>query len=184
MSSSAGPPAWRRIGELATQVYALGIHQDRKCAQAPTWLAETRRRLFFAAYNQDKSISTFLGRPVRISKRYADARMPLDLSDEEVTGDEETLKAAIQALRADGWSTKGRWLRASWIVCALVISQQFKQADMRLAHTLHGTRNSRRNIPIFLHQDRRECQGPALVCILWQRSMTFTNAFAETYPNV
>ena len=113
---TTGPPAWRRIGELATQVYALGIHQDKKCAHAPTWLAETRRRLFCATYNQDKSISTFLGRPIRISKRYTDVQLPLDLADDEVTGDEETLNAAIQALDADGWNTKGRWLRASWIV--------------------------------------------------------------------
>ncbi|EOA87309.1 uncharacterized protein SETTUDRAFT_154019 [Exserohilum turcica Et28A] len=115
MCGYAGPPAWRRIGELATQVYALGIHQDKKCAHAPTWLAETRRRLFCATYNQDKSISTFLGRPIRISKRYTDVQLPLDLADDEVTGDEETLNAAIQALDADGWNTKGRWLRASWI---------------------------------------------------------------------
>ncbi|EMD65050.1 hypothetical protein COCSADRAFT_26005 [Bipolaris sorokiniana ND90Pr] len=115
MCGYAGPPAWRRIGELATQVYALGIHQERKCAQAPTWLAETRRRLFCAAYNQDKSISTFLGRPVRISKRHTDIHLPLDLADDEVTGNEEVLNAAIQALDPDGWNTKGRWLRASWI---------------------------------------------------------------------
>lgn len=41
MCGYAGPPSWRRIGELSTQIYALGIHQDKKCAHAPLWLQET-----------------------------------------------------------------------------------------------------------------------------------------------
>ncbi|KAF1829707.1 hypothetical protein BDW02DRAFT_135954 [Decorospora gaudefroyi] len=126
MCGYTGPPAWRRIGELATQVYALGLHQERKCANAPTWLAETRRRVFCAAYNQDKFISTFLGRPIRISKRHTDTKLPLDLADKEITGDQATLESAIQELDADGWNTKGSWLRASWIRLRH-ISLQFRE---------------------------------------------------------
>ncbi|KAI4937495.1 uncharacterized protein J4E92_002226 [Alternaria infectoria] len=96
-----GPPSWRRIGELSTQIYALGIHQEKKCAHAPKWLTETRRRVFCSAYNQDKSISTFLGRPIRISKRHTDIELPLDLADNEVTGDQATLESAIAALDED-----------------------------------------------------------------------------------
>lgn len=111
-----GPPSWRRVGELSTQIYALGIHKQSTSANIPTWLAETRRRLFCSSYNQDKFISTFVGRPIRISKRHTDVALPLDLSDEEVTGDPTVLDQAIRALDKDGWNTKGRWLRASWIV--------------------------------------------------------------------
>jgi hypothetical protein len=81
----------------------------------PLWLRETRRRVYCSAYNQDKSISTFLGRPIRISQRHADISMPLDLGDDETTGDREATEQAIQALDAEGWNTKERWLRASWI---------------------------------------------------------------------
>lgn len=115
MCGFAGPPSWRRIGELSTQIYALGIHLEKKCAHAPLWLQETRRRLFCSSYIQDKSISTFLGRPVRISKRHTDISLPLDLSDEETTGEKENLESAIQALDSEGWNTRGGWLRASWI---------------------------------------------------------------------
>lgn len=80
------------------------------------WLQETRRRVFCSSYNQDKYISTFLGRPTRISKRYTDISLPLDLPDEDTTGDKETLEAAIQSLDPEGWNTKEQWLRASWIV--------------------------------------------------------------------
>jgi hypothetical protein len=53
---------------------------------------------------------------MRISKRHTDISMPLDLSDEETIGDHDVVNQAIQALDKDGWNTKGRWLRASWIV--------------------------------------------------------------------
>ncbi|KAI0572186.1 fungal specific transcription factor [Pyrenophora tritici-repentis] len=115
MCGYTGPPSWRRVNELSTQVYALGLHQEKKCAHAPTWLADTRRRVFCAAYNQDKSISTFLGRPIRISKRYTDISLPFDLADNVVTGDKDALETAIQALDSDGWNTQRQWLRASWI---------------------------------------------------------------------
>ena len=85
----------------------------------PSWFAETRRRMFCDSYNQDKSIATFLGRPIRISRRHTDVTLPLDVSDEELYGDETTLTQAINALDKNGWNTKGRWLRASWIVCIL-----------------------------------------------------------------
>jgi hypothetical protein len=42
--------------------------------------------------------------------------MPLDLSDEETVSDQSIMDQAIQLLDNDGWNTKGRWLRASWIV--------------------------------------------------------------------
>ncbi|KAF2633031.1 hypothetical protein BU25DRAFT_358017 [Macroventuria anomochaeta] len=110
-----GPPSWRRINHLATQIYALGMHKESASIDIPIWLTETRRRIFCSSYNQDKSISTFLGRPIRISKRHTDIKLPLDLRDDELTGDPTELKAAIQRLDANGWNTKGQHLRASWI---------------------------------------------------------------------
>ncbi|KAH8725839.1 hypothetical protein GQ44DRAFT_680619 [Phaeosphaeriaceae sp. PMI808] len=115
MCGYAGPPSWRRIGELSTQLYALGIHKESTSANVPTWLKESRRRIFCSSYNQDKSISTFLGRPIRISKRHTDISLPLDLSDEETVAERAVLDRAVQALDKDGWNTNGRWLRASWV---------------------------------------------------------------------
>ncbi|KAF1357370.1 hypothetical protein EJ07DRAFT_157675 [Lizonia empirigonia] len=111
----SGPPSWRRINHLATQIYALGMHKESTSADVPIWLTETRRRIFCSSYNQDKSISTFLGRPIRISKRHTDVKLPLDLRDDELTGAPAELDAAIQRLDSDGWNTKGQHSRASWI---------------------------------------------------------------------
>ncbi|KAH7067533.1 hypothetical protein BKA63DRAFT_557128 [Paraphoma chrysanthemicola] len=115
MCGYAGPPSWRRLGELSTQIYALGIHKESTSANVPTWLKETRKRIFCSSYNQDKSISTFLGRPIRISKRHTDVSLPFDITDEVTVGDQAALNQAIKELDKDGWNTKGRWLRASWI---------------------------------------------------------------------
>jgi hypothetical protein len=111
----AGPPAWRRLGELATQIYALGLHKESNGSHLPVFVLEIRRRVFGAAYNLDKTISTFLGRPLRLSKRHTDIKHPLDLSDEELVSDPQTLELACQSLDAEGWNTKGLYLRASWI---------------------------------------------------------------------
>ncbi|KAH3974485.1 hypothetical protein HBH98_088140 [Parastagonospora nodorum] len=115
MCGYAGPPSWRRLGELSTQIYALGIHKESTSANVPLWLRETRKRLFTSSYNQDKAISTFLGRPIRISKRHTDISLPLDISDEETVGDRAGLSKVIESLDQDGWNTDGRWRRASWI---------------------------------------------------------------------
>ncbi|KAJ8105765.1 hypothetical protein OPT61_g9982 [Boeremia exigua] len=50
----SGPPSWRRINDLATQIYALGMHKDPTSIDFPLWLTETRRRIFCSSYNQDK----------------------------------------------------------------------------------------------------------------------------------
>jgi hypothetical protein len=91
------------------------MHKESACTDIPAWLTETRRRIFCSSYNQDKSISTFLGRPIRMSKRHTDIKLPLDLRDDELTGSRSALEAAKQALDANGWNTKGQHLRATWI---------------------------------------------------------------------
>jgi hypothetical protein len=81
----------------------------------PTWLLETRRRTFSTCFLQDKTLSTFLGRPIRLSKRHTDMKMPLDLDDNDIMADEETLDRAIAALDENGWNTERRHLRTSWV---------------------------------------------------------------------
>jgi hypothetical protein len=80
--------------------------------------------------------------------------MPLDLADEQVTGDQATLEAAIQALDANGWNTQGRWLRASWIVCFPGLDLLL-YTDVVLAPSLHILSIPRRDTRILAREDRR-----------------------------
>ena len=114
MSGFTGAPSWRRFGELASQLYALGLHREPTATDVPTWLLEIRRRVYGVCFLQDKTLSTFLGRPVRMSKRHTDMKLPLDLDDDDIVADEETLQAAIAALDENGWNTERHYRRTSW----------------------------------------------------------------------
>lgn len=58
-----GSITWQRLGELATDIFELGVHRDTASSTPlPLFILESRRRLFAAAYQLDKSIGTFLRR--------------------------------------------------------------------------------------------------------------------------
>ncbi|TKX20935.1 fungal specific transcription factor domain-containing protein 53 [Elsinoe australis] len=106
--------AWVRIGEVINTCIHLGLHQE-KCQDehTPFIVNETRIRLFDMLYGHDKSLSTFLGRPPRLSHRYCVLQLPLDLSDEEMMLDGQALEMAISNLD-NGWNTQGRLHRSTW----------------------------------------------------------------------
>jgi hypothetical protein len=111
-------------------MYALGIHKETSNSNLPLFILETRRRLFCSAYNVDKIISTFLGRPVRLSKKHTDIKLPLDISDDDLTRDEATLRIACQRLDDHGWNSHEDFYeghrRASWLRVRY-ISMQFRE---------------------------------------------------------
>ena len=104
---------WRKLGDLATVLFALGLHQE--LPNAPFFIREMRKRVMVAAYAIDKGLATFLGRPPLISWRYCDITMPLDLSWEEITAEPAVRDAAIAKLSPDGWNQDGLMWK-----CALV----------------------------------------------------------------
>lgn len=83
---------------------------------------EVRRRHFCAAYQFDKGLATFLGRPPRISKRYTDSKIPLDLSDEALATNHTDLSHARAGLDEDGWSNHRPFQRATWIRVRYIVT--------------------------------------------------------------
>lgn len=118
----SGPPSWRRVGELVNQIYAIGLHRESNTSSLPPWLLETRRRLCCASYMQDKIIATFLGRPIGMSKRHINTRMPLDLSDDALMAPEDRYTSIVQTLDENGWA-KDQYNRASWVRLRYISSQ-------------------------------------------------------------
>lgn len=83
----------------------MGLHQSRPLKEDnPTFVIELRRRAFAAAYVADKAISTFLGRPPRISKKFSVCELPLNLSDDDLWSDSQQLQRAAEGLDGRGWS--------------------------------------------------------------------------------
>ncbi|KXG45891.1 Transcription factor [Penicillium griseofulvum] len=119
----SSPACWKRLGDLSTDIFALGLHRDSKTSSnIPEFLLESRRRQFAAAYQLDKSIATFLGRPPRIPWRYADCRMPLDISDETLATDNMALGYSHNYVDENGWNLQRVVQRSSWIRVRFIIS--------------------------------------------------------------
>lgn len=108
--------AWQRTGEVCDAVIAMGLHQGNNAdANTPFFLAELRKKIFISAYGHDKVVATFLGRPPRLSHRYCKMDWPLDLSDDQLFGEGESIESALAGLDANGWNTSGNLNRTTWI---------------------------------------------------------------------
>ncbi|KAL2860821.1 putative chromatin structure remodeling complex protein RSC3 [Aspergillus lucknowensis] len=103
MHGSTDYRSWQSLGEIVSLVFALGLHQDRVDERAPFFLSEIRCRTMISAYCIDKELSTFLGRPPRICRRYCNLQPPLDLGWEDLIADAPVRDAAVQRLGPDGW---------------------------------------------------------------------------------
>jgi hypothetical protein len=87
-------------------------------------LAEIRRRFFAYVYQYDKFICFLFHRPPRISKRFTDCRMPLDLSDIELLGTPGQVEQACSKLDQEGWNSQ-KLLQGSvtWIRSRFMLGQ-------------------------------------------------------------
>ncbi|KAH7243815.1 hypothetical protein B0J15DRAFT_565102, partial [Fusarium solani] len=75
---------WRNVGNVISSTMALGYHEDLSTKyETPSFLIKLRKAAFARIYSLDKNSSLFLGRPLRLSKRFChfqlpDSRLPLD----------------------------------------------------------------------------------------------------------
>ncbi|OHE93140.1 hypothetical protein CORC01_11552, partial [Colletotrichum orchidophilum] len=70
--------SWRRIGDLASSLFALGYHEniERSNLNVPPFIIELRKACFARIYTADKGSAVFLGRPPRIVKDYCHFNIP------------------------------------------------------------------------------------------------------------
>ncbi|KAL4866037.1 hypothetical protein BDV12DRAFT_187750 [Aspergillus spectabilis] len=109
LSDMHGPTDYRTFksdGDVATVIFALGLHQGKVDERAPFFLSEIRSRTMVAAYFNDKELATFLGRPPHICRRYCNLQPPLDLMWEDMVADAPVRDAALRRLGPDGWDTQ------------------------------------------------------------------------------
>ncbi|KAJ5378410.1 Transcription factor [Penicillium cosmopolitanum] len=153
---------WRKLGELTTTVFALGLHQDSSY-QLPLYLAELRKRIMVATFTIDKILATFLGRPPLVSWRYCDIQFPLDLSFEEMLLDPSLVQEKILCLEENGgWNDegtirKGAWARISLFksilrekILELSLSYRVEDIRRKVEDLLEENRKLRMSLPRFL----------------------------------
>ncbi|KAJ5523717.1 hypothetical protein N7494_010367 [Penicillium frequentans] len=156
--------AWRALGDLSTIIFTLGLNQPPCDEDAPFWLVETRKRVMGSAFCSDKQLATFLGRPPRISWRFCDITLPLDLSFDDIIAEPEVRDRAISKLDADGWNTENNdtqavWLRAYLImgpvresILELSLNQQGKNLPAKIKELLQQSHQAWLSLPPFLHR--------------------------------
>nr|OQO31747.1 hypothetical protein B0A51_00649 [Rachicladosporium sp. CCFEE 5018] len=108
---------WRRLGDIANEVLALGFHREatHSASSTPFFLAEIRRRVFSSVYQYDKAYAILFDRPPRIASRYADCKAPLDLSDEQVLADTpEALELIKTYVTEEGWNVREGFRSTTW----------------------------------------------------------------------
>lgn len=119
------------ITDLATALFALGLHQEPK-AELPLFLAEIHRKIFWFAYISDKNFATFFGRPPMINGKFCLCRMPLDLEDSQLALGGEALARALDELDQEGWNPNSVVGRSSWLRVS-GINTKFREEILELS---------------------------------------------------
>ncbi|KUL82577.1 hypothetical protein ZTR_09369 [Talaromyces verruculosus] len=95
---------WRKLGDLSTIIFALGLHRPKSDPSVPLFLVEIRKRAMSAGFALDKQLATLLGRPPRIAYQYCDIQYPLDLSYETICMISEGKDDLARHIGPDGWN--------------------------------------------------------------------------------
>lgn len=76
-ANQPGYNIWRRLGDVISSISALGYHErlDTK-PDTPKFLIQLRKTAFARVYSADKNFALFLGRPLRMSKRFFHFHLP------------------------------------------------------------------------------------------------------------
>lgn len=114
--------AWRLMGDSASVTTALGVYRTTQDEPSlPIYLQQLRKKAIVAAYETDKGLATFVGRPPRLNRHYISLDLPLDLSESALFGPPEDLALAIARLDSNGWNTDGVFQSSSRIRAVTVL---------------------------------------------------------------
>ena len=127
--------------DLATAIFALGLHQEPHKPELPFFLLELRRKIFWFAYVSDKGFATFFGRPPMINGKFCTCKMPLDLDSSQLGLTGEAFQRTVDSLDDEGWSRNMTVDRTSWLR-AFIITSKFRDEVLEISL---GTDTSRLN---------------------------------------
>ncbi|ETS88158.1 hypothetical protein PFICI_01986 [Pestalotiopsis fici W106-1] len=116
---------WRCIGDLSSMFSALGLHQAVIGSEEahPYYQCELRRRYAAQIFSMDKTTSTLLGRPPRISGAHYAITMPADVDDNVLLLDDIELQTTLSSADSNGWNLDRKFRGATWRRLKFIISQ-------------------------------------------------------------
>ncbi|UDD55949.1 hypothetical protein AFCA_003532 [Aspergillus flavus] len=134
---------WRCMGDLSSMFYALGLHHQNSTFEEihPFYQLEMRRRYAAQIYSMDKTISTILGRPPRISGSHCTNVMPADIDDGVLLLEGDELHSSLHNVDANGWNLERQFRGATWRRMKLLVSQ-FREEVLGVCLRTHFTNDS------------------------------------------
>lgn len=131
---------WRRLGDLISACITTGLHmQIEVSSKVPFWLSEMRKRTFSHAYILDKGISSFMGRPPRLNRKYCSMQLPLDIKLQHLRLPESQLESELDALDQHGWNIAGEirinLYSRTQLMCSMIQEDILEFALASLPHT-------------------------------------------------
>ncbi|KAB8257803.1 hypothetical protein BDV32DRAFT_140081 [Aspergillus pseudonomiae] len=134
---------WRCMGDLSSMFFALGLHQANVEPEEthPFYQLEMRRRYAAQIYSMDKTISTILGRPPRISGSHCANIMPADIDDGVLLLEGDELYTSLRNVDTNGWNMDRQFRGATWRRMKLIVSQ-FREEVLGVCLNTHFTNDS------------------------------------------
>ncbi|KAF2017919.1 hypothetical protein BU24DRAFT_420967 [Aaosphaeria arxii CBS 175.79] len=106
-AGSANLLCWEYHAESVALLTFAGWHASTMQAQqSPTLASEMRHRINIMIYVGDKISASFTGRPPLMSRRFMSAPLPLDLEDDALLSDRNTLQSAAALLNETEWADR------------------------------------------------------------------------------
>ncbi|KAF2159310.1 hypothetical protein M409DRAFT_30187 [Zasmidium cellare ATCC 36951] len=107
---------WHLLSQLVADTLSAGLNREVSLGRGvPFFVVEMRRRLLLKVYHADKLISLVLDRAPRLSHRYIDIALPLDLADEDLLQETAIIPKTSDFMSDDGWNVQPSFNTASWL---------------------------------------------------------------------
>ncbi|KAJ3492500.1 hypothetical protein NLG97_g5346 [Lecanicillium saksenae] len=131
---------WRGIGDMSSMFFALGLHQDsaKLVGTCPFYQLELRRRYAAQIFSMDKTVSTLLGRPPRISGVHCASTLPADIDDEVLLLEGEDLDMALENIDINGWNIDRKYRGSTWRRLKLIVSR-FREEVLGFIYVIQET---------------------------------------------
>ncbi|KAI0427257.1 hypothetical protein F5Y09DRAFT_316869 [Xylaria sp. FL1042] len=158
---------YRESGEFVNAIVAMGLHLDVKQGKPrmPFFLEQIRTRMVAEAYSTDIGISSYLGRPPRLSYRYCNLIPPMDIPDTQLIASGDEIARIIASLDQNGFGTSDKVSRATfmkaWLgfaprreeVLDLALGRYSREEILRRAEEIQKKSNDYwENLPPFIRK--------------------------------
>lgn len=128
--AQTGLPTWQYHAAHMSLLTFHGFHDEPNThsyrynpTYRPSLAIECRRRIVAISFCADNIMVTFTGRPPLLGTNYICTPLPLDISDETLFSDEETLvRVASETLDDKGWNTLGQFYPATMVRARVVLA--------------------------------------------------------------